>query len=280
MSAVEKQHRPGRYEFMAVRLWHALLLGAFVVAYLTGDEDTYAMHLFSGWLVVGVVALRLLAGLLAPRNSPLKLTRPNRPRLFTWSIVTALAATVLAGVTGVAADALPWFEDLHEGLAESSLWVALAHVAVAMLVFKGRKWLARLAPAALAALVLLQPQPSQAADPAREAIVAAYAVQAKAADAAFAGFSPARGEALYRARNSVNPDAPSCASCHTDDPTRPGRHVKTGRVIEPVAISANAKRFTDAEKVEERFSRDCKSIIGRTCTALEKGDYIAFLASR
>lgn len=280
MSAVETQRRPGRYEFMAVRLWHAVLLGSFLVAYLTGDEDTYSMHLFSGWLVVGVVVLRLLTGLLVPQNSPLRLTRPNRPRLFTWSILAALAATALAGLTGVAADALPWLEDLHEGLAESSLWGALAHVAVAVVVFKGRKWMARLAPAAVAVLVLLQPQPSQAADPARDAIVAAYAAQANAADPAFAGFAPARGEALYRARNAINPDAPSCASCHTDDPTRPGRHVKTGRVIEPVAISANAKRFTDAEKVEERFTRDCKSIIGRTCTAQEKGDYIAFMASR
>ena len=104
--------------------------------------------------------------------------------------------------------------------------------------------------------------------------------QAKAADSAFAGFSPARGEALYRSRHTANPDAASCAACHTDDPTRPGRHVKTGRAIEPVAVSTNPKRFTDAEKVEERFARDCKSVLGRTCTALEKGDYIAFLASR
>lgn len=272
--------RPSRHEFTAMRLWHAVLVGGFAVAYLTGDEDTYAMHLFSGWLVVGVVVLRLLAGLMAPQGSPLRLSRPNRPRLFAWSVVAALVATAVAGATGVAADTLPMLEDLHEGLAESSLWVALAHVAVAVLVFKGRKWLARLMPAGVAALLLVLPQASRAADPARESIVAAYAAQAKAADPAFAGFSAARGEALYRARNTVNPDAPACASCHTDDPARPGRHVKTGRVIEPVAISANPKRFTDAEKVEERFARDCKSIIGRACTTQEKGDYIAFMASR
>lgn len=280
MAAAETPRRPSRHEFTAVRLWHAVLVGGFAVAYLTGDEDTYAMHLFAGWLVVGVVALRLLAGLMAPQGSPLRLSRPNRPRLFAWSIIAALAATALAGVSGVAADAVPMLEDLHEGLAESSLWVALAHVAVAVLVFKGRKWLARLAPAGVAAAVLVLPQVSRAADPARESIVAAYAAQAKAADPAFAGFSAARGEALYRARNAVNPDAPACASCHTDDPTRAGRHVKTGRVIEPVAISANPKRFTDAEKVEERFTRDCKSTVGRVCSAQEKGDYIAFMASR
>lgn len=273
--------RPSRHEFTLVRLWHALLLGGFVVAYLTGDEDTYAMHLFAGWLVVGVVVLRLVAGLLAPDNSPLKLIRPNRPRLFTLSIVAALAVTAVAGLTGVAADALPMVEDLHEALAETSLWVALAHVAAAVVVFKGRKWLSRWKPAAAALLlVLVAAQPLLAAEPARDAILAAYAAQAKAADPAFTGFVPARGEAMYRARHAVNPDAPSCTTCHTDDPTRFGRHVKTARAIEPVAVSANPKRFTDAEKVEERFSRDCKSIMGRVCSATEKGDYIAFMASR
>ncbi|MBC7908053.1 MAG: DUF1924 domain-containing protein [Rhodospirillaceae bacterium] len=258
-----------------VRLWHAALVGGFAVAYLTGDEDTYAMHLFSGWLVVGLVALRFIL--------PLKLNRPNRPRYFTWSILAALGMAGAAAVSGVGADVLPWLEDLHEGLAEMSLWVALAHVAAALVVFKGRKWLARLKPTAVVgALVLLlaASQTALAADAARDAILATYAGQAKAENPAFAGFSAQRGEALYRAKNSVNPDAASCAACHTDDPTRAGRHVKTGRVIEPVAVSANPKRFTDAEKVEERFVRDCKSILGRACSATEKGDYVTFMASR
>ncbi|MCR6631854.1 MAG: DUF1924 domain-containing protein [Magnetospirillum sp.] len=279
--AATAPRRPGRLEFVLVRLWHAALVGGFVVAYATGDEDTYAMHLFAGWLVVALVALRLLAGGLAPANSPLKLRRPNRSRLLALGIAAALAGVGIAALTGVAADALPFFEHLHEGLAEVSLWVALAHVAVAVAVFKGRKWLARWrsAPAA-ALLVLAAVSPLMAAEPARDAILAAYAAQARAADPAFAGWSPARGEALYRSRNAVNPDAPSCASCHTDDPTRPGRHVRTGRAIEPVAVSANPKRFTDAEKVEERFARDCKSVLGRVCTAVEKGDYVAFMAAR
>lgn len=273
--------RPSRLEFTLVRLWHAALVGGFAVAYVTGDEDTYAMHLFAGWLVVGLVALRLAGGMVAPANSPLKLARPNRPRFFTWGILAALALVGVAAVSGVGADLLPWLEDLHEGLAEMSLWLALAHVAAALVVFKGRKWLARLKPAAVVAamLVLVASQAVFAADAARDAILATYARQAKTEDAAFAGFSAQRGEALYRVKNTVNPDASSCATCHTDDPTRAGRHVKTGRVIEPIAVSANPKRFTDAEKVEERFVRDCKSILGRACTATEKGDYVTFMAS-
>jgi hypothetical protein len=271
--------RPSRFEFTLVRLWHAALVGGFAVAYVTGDEDTYAMHLFAGWLVVGLIGLRLLGGI-APANSPLKLVRPNRPRFFTLGILAALGLVAVAAVSGVAADVLPWFEDLHEGLAEISLWVALAHIAAAFVVFKGRKFLARLKPAALvAALVLVMAAQPVWAGP-RDAILAEYAIQAKAENPGFAGFSAQRGEALYRAKNGVNPDAASCAACHTYDPTKAGRHVKTGRAIEPVAVSANPKRFTDAEKVEERFVRDCKSILGRACSATEKGDYVTFMASR
>lgn len=258
-----------------VRLWHAVLVGGFTVAYLTGDEDTYSMHLFTGWLVVGLVALRICL--------PLPLTRPNRPRFFNWSIVAVFAMAGAAALSGVGADMLPWLEDPHEGLAEASLWVALAHVAAALVVFKGRRWLARLkTPAVVGGLMLalVASQAALAADAARDAILAVYAQQAQSENPAFAGFSAQRGEALYRSKNTANPDAASCAACHTEDPARAGRHVKTGRVIEPVAVSANPKRFTDAEKVEERFIRDCKSILGRACSATEKGDYVTFMASR
>ncbi|HTH15608.1 MAG TPA: DUF1924 domain-containing protein [Magnetospirillum sp.] len=252
-----------------LRLWHAALVGAFIVAFATGDEDTYTMHLVSGWLVVALLALRPV----------LAFKRPNRARIFAWSVTATLAAVAAAALSGVAADLVPFVEGLHEGLANLSLGVVLAHVAAAFAVYRGRRWLARWVPAALAVGLMVMASPLKA-EPARDAILAAYAASAKAENPAFAGFSAACGEALYRSRNSVNPDAVSCSSCHTDDPTRPGRHVKTGRTIEPVAVSANPKRFTDAEKVEERFTRDCKSILGRVCTAQEKGDYVTFMASR
>lgn len=265
-----------KLQFQAIRLWHAALVGGFIVAYLTGDEDTYAMHLFSGWWVVGMVALRLLAAAFAPLGSPLRLSRPNRPKPMALAIAAALALAGAAAVSGVAADAVVWLEDLHEGIAEFSLWVALVHVAVAVAMIKGRKWLRQ---SALALVVIVLAVPA-IAEPARDAILVRYAGQAKAENSAFAGFVPSRGEAMYRSRHAVNKDAASCSTCHTDDPARPGRHVKTGRAIEPMAVSANPKRFTDAEKVEERFTRDCQSILGRACTAAEKGDFVAFMASR
>lgn len=271
-------YKPSRWEFQGVRLWHAALLGGFVIAWVTGDEDTYAMHLFAGWWVAAVVTLRLVAALLAPAGSPLALKRPNRNQMLTVSILSTLALTVLAAFSGIAADVAPFLEDPHEALAVMSLWAIGLHVLVAVIVFKGRQWLRRMSAALV--VVALGAVPALAADPARDAIVAAYAAQAKQQDAGFAGFSAARGEALYRSRHTVNPEIASCSTCHTDDPTKPGRHAKTGRVIEPVAVSANPKRFIEADKVEERFMRDCKSIFGRVCTATEKGDYLTFLINR
>lgn len=118
-------------------------------------------------------------------------------------------------------------------------------------------------------------------DPARDAILAGYAAAATAKDPAFAGFSPQRGEALYLGPHTGGRgEADACAACHTPDPRQPGRHVKTGRAIEPMAVSANPARFTDAHDVEKRFARDCPNVLGRPCTAAEKGDFITFLAAR
>ena len=120
-----------------------------------------------------------------------------------------------------------------------------------------------------------------AGDPARDAILETYAQQARGESPAFDGFSAVRGEQLYRdPHNGGNSQTPACAACHTADPRAPGRHVKTGRTIEPMAVSANPRRFTDAADVEKRFARDCPNVIGRTCTAREKGDFLTFLSNR
>lgn len=116
------------------------------------------------------------------------------------------------------------------------------------------------------------------ANPAREALLADFATQAKTEDGAFAGFSAERGEALFRTRWAGGDErTPSCTACHTENPRQAGRNAKTGRPIDPVAVSVKADRFTDAEKVEKQFRRDCESVLGRACTAREKGDYITFM---
>jgi hypothetical protein len=118
-------------------------------------------------------------------------------------------------------------------------------------------------------------------DPQRDAILAGYAAKAAEAEPGFTGFSAERGRALYLGpHQGGSGEANACAACHTSDPRRQGQHVKTGRGIEPMAVSANPTRFTDARDVEKRFSRDCKNVLGRACTAAEKGDFITFLAGQ
>ena len=120
-----------------------------------------------------------------------------------------------------------------------------------------------------------------AAEPARDAIVAAYSQQARSENSAFNGFSTAHGERLYLGPHAGgNAETPACATCHTADPRAPGRHVKTGRAIEPMAVSVNPRRFTDPADVEKRFARDCPNVLGRPCTAAEKGNFLTFLINR
>jgi hypothetical protein len=72
----------------------------------------------------------------------------------------------------------------------------------------------------------------------------------------------------------------NCSTCHGDDLSKAGKHHKTGKLIEPMAPSANAERFTDAKKIEKWFKRNCNDAWGRECTAQEKGDVLKFLLSK
>jgi mono/diheme cytochrome c family protein len=132
-----------------------------------------------------------------------------------------------------------------------------------------------------AAAVAALPVVALAGDARRDAILADYAGKARAADPAATAFSPQRGETLFRAKwTGGDPRTSSCTACHTVDPRQLGRNAKTGRPIEPVAVSANPGRFTDPAIVEKQFTRDCRSVLGRECTPLEKGDYITFMAGQ
>ncbi len=107
-----------------------------------------------------------------------------------------------------------------------------------------------------------------------------YANEAKASDPGFSGFSVARGEHLFRTHFSTGkPDTPSCTTCHTTDPTKAGQ-TRAGKDIEPMAASANSKRYSDQAKAEKWFGRNCNNVVGRDCTATEKGDFITFMLSQ
>lgn len=114
----------------------------------------------------------------------------------------------------------------------------------------------------------------------REDLLAQYATAARAEAPAFSGFSSARGEAFHtRKFSGGKPDSPACTSCHGDSPRSAGRTL-TGKSIDPVAVSAAPRRYTDPAKVEKWFKRNCNEVLGRACTAQEKGDWLSFMISQ
>jgi mono/diheme cytochrome c family protein len=106
------------------------------------------------------------------------------------------------------------------------------------------------------------------------AIAGVYEAAARAAAPGFAGFSAQRGEQLFQ---STHGGEWSCASCHTVNPLAAGKHARTGKPIAPLAPAANAERFTSLATAEKWFKRNCNDVIGRLCTAQEKGDVLAYL---
>ena len=72
----------------------------------------------------------------------------------------------------------------------------------------------------------------------------------------------------------------NCATCHGTDLRKPGRHATTGKVIEPLAVSANPARLSDPKKTERWLTRNCRWTLGRECTPQEKGDFVRLIESR
>lgn len=127
---------------------------------------------------------------------------------------------------------------------------------------------------ALAGLATFSAMPAQAV--VASDLLRGYETAARAQSPAFQGFSADRGGRLFRTPQGGEW---SCASCHGETPTGPGRHAKTAKVIQPLAPAANPQRFTDVAQVEKWFKRNCGDVLKRECTAQEKGDILSWLVS-
>ena len=92
-------------------------------------------------------------------------------------------------------------------------------------------------------------------------------------------FNAAAGEALWTKTfiDSKSGNKRSCATCHTANQTKEGKHARTGKVIEPMAPSVNSLRFTETKKIKKWFVRNCKWTMGHECSPQMKGDFLAFL---
>jgi hypothetical protein len=83
-----------------------------------------------------------------------------------------------------------------------------------------------------------------------------------------------RGEQFF---NTKHGKEWSCASCHENPPNHDTKHIVTGKVIKPLAPSANSARFTDDAKAEKWFKRNCNDVLGKDCSAQEKADVLSWL---
>lgn len=140
-----------KLQLAMLKVWHAWLAGGYLVAYVTGDEDTYAMHLFAGYAVLAAVAVRLVVGAFIS-SGPLRLPRPSLRAAWAWVstrkgrhplfAVFAAALLVIIGLsalTGAAADFATWMEDPHEALSEASLWVVFGHIGFVVFIYGGKR---------------------------------------------------------------------------------------------------------------------------------------------
>ena len=93
------------------------------------------------------------------------------------------------------------------------------------------------------------------------------------------GFTPSAeaGKAFYTREVGVKGKKVSCSSCHTDNPAVNGKDIVTHKAIKPLSPVTNPKRFTDLDKVEEKFVQHCNDITGSDCTAQDKANYITYL---
>lgn len=69
----------------------------------------------------------------------------------------------------------------------------------------------------------------------------------------------------------------SCASCHTTNLKQKGKHLKTKKVIDPMAPSVNAERLTSTREIKKWLKRNCKWTLGRECTAAEKTNLLTYI---
>lgn len=139
---------------IAVRAFHWLLALSFAGAFLTAEsERTRDVHVVLGYAVLGLVAFRLVWGLVGTRYarfwsfaygpgsvlSYVKSLFSESPQHHlghnpagSWAIYALLGLSVLAGASGYAAYndiGGHWMEEVHEAMANSLLAVVVVHVA-------------------------------------------------------------------------------------------------------------------------------------------------------
>lgn len=125
-------------------------------------------------------------------------------------------------------------------------------------------------------LICLASLPAQASEAVITEVMDSYSSQGSG------DFSAERGKSMWIETHTqkTSGKSVSCATCHSANLRQTGSHVRTGKLIQPMAASAaGADRFKDSAKIEKWFLRNCKWTLGRECTIQEKGDFLAYFLS-
>ncbi len=69
----------------------------------------------------------------------------------------------------------------------------------------------------------------------------------------------------------------SCTTCHTSNLKKSGQHIRTKKIIKPLAPSVNTESLSKVKKIKKWLKRNCKWTIGRECTAEEKTHLLTYL---
>ena len=136
-----------------VRVFHWTLAASVIGAYVTGEsEDFERLHHTLGWVAAGLIAFRVVWGLVGTRYARfsefirgpaqvwayIKSLRSGQPQHFVGhNPVGAVAVILLMGLTALsiytgwlalAEDAAEWLEEAHEIAANTLITVVLVHV--------------------------------------------------------------------------------------------------------------------------------------------------------
>lgn len=114
-----------------------------------------------------------------------------------------------------------------------------------------------------------------------EKLAIKYTNIAKSVNPEFKAPSIADGKTFFNRKFTMpNGKEVACASCHTPNPADNGKHLVTGKAIQPLSPHVNKHRFTDLDKVEDKFTEHCTDILGADCTAAEKANFVAFVMTQ
>ena len=106
-------------------------------------------------------------------------------------------------------------------------------------------------------------------------------IEVKKTNNLFTGFNYDRGKDIYfKELIGKRGENISCASCHTNDLTKSGENIFTGKIIKPISPIVNPKRFTKVKKINKWLRRNFKDVYKREGTAQEKGDVLLFMSGR